>query len=1539
MSRRHPRRYQLADADPRGAALKGACVRKKVVIKRKDGSTTEFMGRQGKDCPPAVPTAKQVAWRAAFGALAGGVAKKCAEAPTGPVRGACLRSGFAARIETICARKPAAADSAQTTIITPQGREVARYAVVSARALITSHDPRSFRPDPRYPAGTQERTYHTDQNEQAKVVNGAGHLEPAILLATTPTATDGPPIVTRDGIVLGGNGRSMMLRRAYGDGGAEGYRAALAASGGTFGLSRDEVFAVLDPVLVRIVEGLTATSSRAELAKASSRYNEGLTAAMDERAKAISVSRRLSPQTIEQIGGALVEDTTLREAMRADPRRFIRALEADGLITAQNRASLATANGDLTEAGRMLVEGAFLGLVVQTPERFNATAPAILAKLERAIPALVRISVRGNGHDLIPTVQAAVDLLNHARVAGLTADEYSRQGSLTEAAPTEKVRRLAVLLEQRGPRQITTAFRGWAAAADFDPNQKMMFGAHPTPAATFERLFDGIKSPVDGLANLLGAEILDGAATEETADAVERLVGLRREDLVDTRIAFAVKRSKTTLPDRDIDPEIRSRMIRFNETTPPTFTRFPVGTFAADVDGAIYELRRLDIRDPRLVLGEGEKRNPTVEKYEEWIRAGATPPPCRVIEHEHGGLKVADGHHRISALRHEGKPDFLAWVEMTWNVPRPGGRTYPEGVTLALAQQLREHGGHLPPLAAVQEELFQDARRPSFGAWLTREWGPMRATTARVVIEASRLAGVVPLTGASATRLVREWLKDGIGFTQRGEMDSPGRPLYGYAGRAAAPGWEREVRVDFAGYVHGSGASEIRFARLSAHGSKWETVRSDQPTELADALIRLAIAERGGAEEVDWRPSVAIPEDYYAGLGAAPKGTPTDLNIYVLREVFGGQLEVSNQLKPTNVPHMRRCLEAGLVEVDGKKLLLTAAGQAVLRGETPELVLPTDPGDAAPKGASRDLFVLQELFKDREQIPNSFDKRTAPYVRRALQARLVQLAGKKKLLELTEAGRVDWRPPHAIPEDYAGLDAASRPKAQVEDYEEGGRMLHKALDLARAGKAAEAKAQRKAAWRFLNAHGWTRARLDEAQPDDSIDVLSLDSRIDMSGPVQGTLLGSMKFDAGGEVQRVLDAYMAKAVAELRFKWFFLYPAASKALAAARERGGSLQFLYLSPRPLAPHEVDSLHHSAASADIGQQALVETDDALPRDVIERLNLVPMTSETLGAYLHDAIPGDLELSNTPTVTPQSRVELVHRGLSGGQLMWRVTHFEAGGPVGHFEIRTGGRIGGATDDPDELRMEIGRLVGSGQRFLAPGGVSALLRMPYAEGMDPGERGHVNQLSATDDHGEWREVPLFAREAIREEIWAMYASSYATIGMSVKTPAGLSEYDVWNVYTDGATARAFRLEKTTAWGRKAGLAGTDGSPTGKAALRSRMATWFHVEGNYGEVSHAVEHMAQKANAPVVCASDVTRVLNGKTIRIEADGLHYTRLLADVGPITKIMVGRPRSTPTTTWTDHGCAQPLDGIGLRGLTVDSDRLAAAEHLASLLDLDT
>jgi len=209
-----------------------------------------------------------------------------------------------------------------------------------------------------------------------------------------------------------------------------------------------------------------------------------------------------------------------------------------------------------------------------------------------------------------------------------------------------------------------------------------------------------------------------------------------------------------------------------------------------------------------------------------------------------------------------------------------------------------------------------------------------------------------------------------------------------------------------------------------------------------------------------------------------------------------------------------------------------------------------------------------------------------------------------------------------------------------------------------------------------------------------------------------------------------------------------------------------------------------------------------------------------------------------------------------------------------------------------------------------------------------------------------WYELgPRTAGPGVRDVLWDMYKATYSDLGLILSGPKDFDEFDVWEVYLDDqGVPRAFSLAKTTGHGRKAGLSGTDLSKVGKRNLVMHKAELFQAPGFYGEVSHKVEELARKLGAPVVCAVDARVVLN-KDVQLEDDGIHYTRTLANVGPVTKVMVGQPAGVSRFTTFEHAsCPTGLGRLGAARVRAPgrrerplSSRVEAAMLLADLAGL--
>lgn len=165
----------------------------------------------------------------------------------------------------------------QTQILGANSKEIGRYEVREMDDVIASHDPENqFRRRENYPQEAQERPYHSDEGEQQKVVGNALNYEPAFVVSTDASATNGPPIITQNGIVLGGNSRTMTLQMVYGQHPekAAAYRQALVDNASQFGIDPQAIANMKRPMLVRVVSG---QFSPEDMAKRSREYNQTTT--------------------------------------------------------------------------------------------------------------------------------------------------------------------------------------------------------------------------------------------------------------------------------------------------------------------------------------------------------------------------------------------------------------------------------------------------------------------------------------------------------------------------------------------------------------------------------------------------------------------------------------------------------------------------------------------------------------------------------------------------------------------------------------------------------------------------------------------------------------------------------------------------------------------------------------------------------------------------------------------------------------------------------------------------------------------------------------------------------------------------------------------------------------------------------------------------------------------------------------------------------------------------------------------------------------
>lgn len=347
-----------------------------------------------------------------------------------------------------------------------------RYYATEDDGIVPSHDARrNFSKNPE--GDLNERPYQ-DPKEGASsraVVEDIAKADPAkidLLTSDTLSATDGPPVTNSQGIVLGGNARSMGIQLAYHQGGetAKRMKQAMVRAAEKFGLDPAAVEKMERPVIVR---ELADAGQRGEM---SSILNEPLTAGKSQATIAASRGSKLSDSTVEVLSAMMAPDSdgnipsvrdVLRSARNSD--RVLRSLQSDGVLSERDTDQYVDPDtSQFNDAGRAAVEELLLGKVVGDPSIIGDMAPSVRNKVISAVGPLVRgMADKTHGERFTQVVRDTIAALPGFQASGRPAAQYfMQQKSLLGDMPgmgDETVAILADNFTKLGPVKFRAAIK------------------------------------------------------------------------------------------------------------------------------------------------------------------------------------------------------------------------------------------------------------------------------------------------------------------------------------------------------------------------------------------------------------------------------------------------------------------------------------------------------------------------------------------------------------------------------------------------------------------------------------------------------------------------------------------------------------------------------------------------------------------------------------------------------------------------------------------------------------------------------------------------------------------------------------------------------------------------------------------------------------------------------------------------------------------------------------------------------------------------
>jgi hypothetical protein len=397
----------------------------------------------------------------------------------------------------------AGAEGGATTLLHSNGNMPAQYRAVESDDLTPSHDPFTFAKKPNYPEGVQERRYE-EQEPKSRVIYQGDNYDHRYTVNTNPDAVNGPPVITPDGIVLGGNSRAMSTARMYNgaDGGAA-YKQAIMDQAKQFGLDPAEVAKMRKPVLVRQVA--TPEGGVDGMRRLGSDLNKSMTGALGDTERAVSAGKSLRPESLEQIGNMVNsagDDASLRDVMRTRGKDIMEILQRDGVITDRERPQYVdSTTGGLNEQGKTFAENALLGSVVGDSSLLDRAPKNVLNKLGGSLGDLATLGSRADDYNVVPLVREAIATHADAVEAKGPLEDYLNTPTMfgsRSAAGDVMTRALG-----GGAKSFRTALRSFAndARADVPGQGTMLMGEKPSAVSAFNHAFHS---------NLTEAEFREG---------------------------------------------------------------------------------------------------------------------------------------------------------------------------------------------------------------------------------------------------------------------------------------------------------------------------------------------------------------------------------------------------------------------------------------------------------------------------------------------------------------------------------------------------------------------------------------------------------------------------------------------------------------------------------------------------------------------------------------------------------------------------------------------------------------------------------------------------------------------------------------------------------------------------------------------------------------------------------------------------------------------------------------------------------------------
>ena len=322
----------------------------------------------------------------------------------------------------------------------PDGTKIrGKYTIVPAESLIPSHDPNNnWETTEGFPTvdgvNVNDRDYKNDVQARRVTEQMASNYG--------GQAIENVPVVSSDGVVYDGNGRTIAGQIAAQNGTDAEYIQQLNENASNYGFTQEQIASVNNPRLVLVLdEDLPYNTDTFAKFNAQEKKTQSSTE------KSVAAGKRMTESVVNQISDVLdsysnIESLFGSEKATAD---LLKVLQDNGIIQPTEIAGL-TENGLFSAAGREYITSLVLGSIFsEDAVRRMGNNLSLKNGILRAVPAILENRKLGE-YSLIDEINEAITLLYEARANNMALPLYLRQTNAFDETPMDKFSEFSQLL-------------------------------------------------------------------------------------------------------------------------------------------------------------------------------------------------------------------------------------------------------------------------------------------------------------------------------------------------------------------------------------------------------------------------------------------------------------------------------------------------------------------------------------------------------------------------------------------------------------------------------------------------------------------------------------------------------------------------------------------------------------------------------------------------------------------------------------------------------------------------------------------------------------------------------------------------------------------------------------------------------------------------------------------------------------------------------------------------------------------------------------